>query len=74
MLFMVGLLIASLYLIWPFQIRTYEIIREKEILTSSLPYIPELLSQDISYSIAMMIIGLLIVIILSRFSKESVTI
>ena len=74
MLFMVGLLIASLYLIWPFQIRTYEIIREKEILTSTSPYIPELLSQDIFYSIAMMIIGLLIVIILSRFSKESVTI
>ena len=73
-LFMTGLLIASLYVIWPFQNRFYEIIQNKEILTSSRPQIPELLSEQVFYSITMMIFGLLIVIILSRFSRESVTI
>ena len=73
-LFMTGLLIASLYVIWPFQNRFYEIIQNKEIVTSSRPQIPELLSEQVFYSITMMIVGLLIVIILSRFSRESVTI
>lgn len=73
-LFMTGLLIASLYVIWPFQNRFYEIIQNKEIVTSSRPQIPELLSEQVFYSITMMIFGLLIVIILSRFSRESVTI
>ncbi len=73
-LFMTGLLIASLYVIWPFQNRFYEIIQNKEIMTSSRPQIPELLSEQVFYSITMMIFGLLIVIILSRFSRESVTI
>ena len=73
-LFMTGLLIASLYVIWPFQNRFYEIIQNKEIMTSSQPQIPELLSEQVFYSITMMIFGLLIVIILSRFSRESVTI
>ena len=73
-LFMVGLLVASLYVIWPFQNRYYNIIREKEILISSSPYIPELVNQEVLYSIVMMVFGVLMVIILSRFSKESVTI
>ncbi len=73
-LFMTGLLIASLYVIWPFQNRFYEIIQNKEIMISSRPQIPELLSEQVLYSITMMIFGLLIVIILSRFSRESVTI
>jgi putative membrane protein len=73
-LFMTGLLIASLYVIWPFQNRFYEIIQNEEIIISSRPKIPELLSEQVFYSITMMIFGLLIVIILSRFSRESVTI
>ena len=73
-LFMTGLLIASLYVIWPFQNRFYEIIQNKEIMISSRPQIPELLNEQVFYSITMMIFGLLIVIILSRFSRESVTI
>jgi len=73
-LFMVGLLIASLYVIWPFQNRSYNIIHKNEMLISSSPYMPDLVSQDVFYSIVMMVIGVLTVIILSRFSKESVTI
>jgi len=73
-LFMVGLLAASLYVIWPFQNRSYDIIHAKEVLISSSPYIPELVNRDVFYSISMMVFGVFMVIILSRFSKQSVTI
>ena len=73
-LFMVGLLAASLYVIWPFQNRSYDISRAKEVLISSSPYMPELVNQDVFYSISMMVFGVFMVIILSRFSKQSVTI
>ena len=73
-LFMVGLLAASLYVIWPFQNRSYDIIHAKEVLISSSPYIPELVNRDAFYSISMMVFGVFMVIILSRFSKQSVTI
>jgi len=73
-LFMVGLLVASLYVIWPFQSRSYDIIHAKEMLISSSPYIPELVNREVFYSISMMVFGVFMVIILSRFSKQSVTI
>lgn len=73
-LFISGLLIASLYVIWPFQIRAYEIIREKERLISSVPYMPDLINAQIVYSVIMMIIGLLLVLLLDHYSGESETI
>ncbi len=69
-LFITGLLIASLYVIWPFQTRLYEIIRDKERLVSSVPYIPEGISHQILISIVMMIIGLALVFVLDRYSDE----
>ena len=73
-LFISGLLIASLYVIWPFQIRSYEIIREKERLISSVPYMPDLINTQVIYSLIMTIIGLLLVLMLDRFSHTSETI
>jgi len=70
-LFITGLLIASLYVIWPFQTRLYELIRNKERLVSSVPYIPEGLSNQVFISIAMMIIGLALVMVLDRYSEDT---
>lgn len=70
-LFITGLLVASLYVIWPFQNRVYEIVREKERLVSSAPYLPEVFSNQVFYSIGMMVIGLVLVILLDRFSESS---
>lgn len=39
--FIVGILIASLWVIWPFQERTYVIVREKKRAISSMPIAPE---------------------------------
>jgi len=64
----IGLLVASLWVIWPFQERIYESIRDKERLIESNPYIPVQISADVNLSIAMMITGLLLVLILNRYS------
>jgi putative membrane protein len=73
-LFITGLLIASLYVIWPFQTRLYELVRNKERLVSSVPYIPEGFSNQIFISIIMMIIGLALVILLDRYSEDTASI
>ncbi len=71
----IGLLIASLWVIWPFQERLYETVRDKERLISSHPYLPDQINAEVNTSIAMMIIGILLVIIVNYFSggKSSAT-
>ena len=64
----IGLLVASLWVIWPFQERIYEIIREKERLLGSSPYIHQQINANVSMSIAMIIAGLLLVLILNHYS------
>ena len=70
-LFITGLLIASLYVIWPFQERVYELVRNKERMISSVPYFPEVFNDQMLYSIIMVIVGLALVITLDRFSENS---
>ena len=70
-LFITGLLIASLYVIWPFQTRVYELVRHKERLVSSVPFLPDAFSNQVFYSLGMMLIGLVFVILLDRFSQNA---
>lgn len=72
-LFITGLLIASLYVIWPFQTRVYEVIRHKERLVSSVPYIPDVFNTQILYSLLMMLVGLILVIVLDHVSEKDGT-
>lgn len=72
-LFISGLLVASLYVIWPFQERIYETVRDKERLISSAPFLPETFSNQILYAIIMMLIGFAFVIILDKFSGKEGT-
>lgn len=64
----IGLLIASLWVIWPFQERIYEMVWGKERLIESNPYLPEQLNADVNASIAMVIIGLLLVLVIHYYS------
>lgn len=59
---MIGLLTASLYVIWPFQQRVYATIQGKQQMIQSLPYLPEQWTTDVNISIGVMIIGLLAVL------------
>lgn len=72
-LFITGILIASLYVIWPFQTRVYEVVRHKERLISSVPYLPEAFNNQLLYSLIMMIVGLAAVIILDHLSEKDST-
>ena len=66
----IGLLIASLWVIWPFQNRVYEIVRGKQHLINSVPYIPTQISAEILLSISIGIIGLLSIIFIDGKSRK----
>lgn len=69
-LFIGGLLLASLYVIWPFQERVYAVIRDKERLMSSTPYIPEAFTSQAGYALLMVVIGLGLVILLELLAEK----
>lgn len=52
-----GVLIGTLYAIWPFQARDYELIRGKERLVSSAPVWPDALSTDTVLAVGLMALG-----------------
>jgi len=64
----IGLLVASLWVIWPFQERIYDSVRGKERLIESNPYLPGQINADVNTSVAMVIIGLLLVLIVNHYS------
>jgi putative membrane protein len=64
----IGLLVASLWVIWPFQERIYELIRGEDRLLESNPYLPQQINADVSMSFAMIVAGLLLVLVLNYFS------
>ena len=69
-LFISGLLIASLYVIWPFQERVYAVVREKPRLISSTPMMPTELSDTVMVSFALLICGLVIVLVIRQLGAN----
>ncbi len=65
-LFILGVLAASLWSIWPFQHRRFGVIRQKEHIIGADPYLPMTLSYDVLILIGMIITGFSIVLILNR--------
>jgi len=63
-----GILIASLWLLWPFQERAYETIAGKQKLLSTTPYIPQLDHTSLYTVIGLVLIGLITVVIIHRIS------
>ena len=68
LLFITGLLIASLYAVWPFQHRVYETVREKARLIASTPYWPAHYDEQALYAGLMLLLGLGLVILLDRLA------
>ena len=64
-----GILLASLWVIWPFQERQYEIINGKEYLIRAKPFLPDELSYNLYVSVSLALAGLAIVVLLDRFAK-----
>ncbi len=64
----IGLLVASLWVIWPFQERMYEMVRGKERLIETQPYFPQQITADVNMAAGMIILGLLLVLVLNYLS------
>lgn len=65
-----GILIGTLWIIWPFQFRQYVTIRDKERLISSTPYLPDTVSELVIYTTLMVLLGLVIVLIIHWLAKK----
>lgn len=65
-----GILIGSLWMIWPFQNRMYEIVREKERLVSSTPIWPETLTSQAQLGFVMMLVGFAAVFVLGVVARR----
>ena len=63
-IFIIGMLVASLWVIWPFQLREYEIINQSARIVSSAPIFPAKLTASVSLSLFLVAVGLLVVFFL----------
>lgn len=66
-----GILVGSLWIIWPFQERIYETVRGKEKLVGSDPVWPEALTGTVASSVAFMVAGFLLVMVIHRLSARN---
>lgn len=71
LLVIIGVLIGSLWMIWPFQIRKYIVVHNKERLISSTPYWPDTWNESVMYALLMMLIGLGLVLIIHKLAKQT---
>ncbi|MGR8948195.1 MAG: DUF368 domain-containing protein [Gammaproteobacteria bacterium] len=67
--FIVGILVASLWVIWPFQERVFVLVREKQRLISSTPILPDAWSAAWQ-PLMLAIIGCAVVLILNTIAKN----
>jgi putative membrane protein len=66
----IGILIGSLWIIWPFQDRKYIEVHEKERLISSTPYLPEMWNENVTYALIMMLFGFVVVFVMYLWGKK----
>lgn len=66
-----GILLASLWVLWPFQQRSYEVIAGKEKLVSSLPQWPLRFDETVIGSVGLMLIGLSTVLTIHALSQRN---
>jgi putative membrane protein len=68
-----GILIGSLWIIWPFQERVYETVRDKERLVGASPIWPDAFNSTVAASASFMIAGFILVMIIHRLSSRKST-
>jgi putative membrane protein len=66
-----GILIGSLWIIWPFQERVFEMVRGKERLVGSSPVLPGSLDATVLISLALMAAGFVAVLVLHRLAARA---
>jgi putative membrane protein len=66
-----GILIGSLWVIWPFQERVYMVVRDKQRLVSASPIWPDAFDSTVISSLALMVGGFALVMVIHRLSARS---
>lgn len=66
---LIGFMVGSLWVIWPWQERIYETVRGSDKLISSTPLIPELHGGELLTGLATMAAGLVLVLILEKLAS-----
>ncbi len=66
----IGILIGSLWIIWPFQQRDYVTVNGKEKLLGASPIFPEQLDQTVLYSFTLAMLGAALVVIINTLAKR----
>ncbi|MDX1554642.1 MAG: DUF368 domain-containing protein [Xanthomonadales bacterium] len=70
LLFIKGILIGSLWVIWPFQERVYEVIRGKEKMVAASPVLPPALDATFYTSLGLMVFGFALVLVIHRAARH----
>ncbi len=70
LLFIIGLLVASLWVIWPFQERTYTSVRGKEYLVETTPFMPESVSGEVIHALLLCTAGIIVVVFINWFVER----
>lgn len=65
-----GMLIASLWIIWPFQDRRYETLQGKDYLIHSSPYLPNMINEALILPAFLALMGAGVVIGLNQFARK----
>jgi len=68
-----GILIGSLWIVWPFQERIYETVREKTRLIGASPIWPDALNATVMASMALLVAGFVLVLVIHRLSNRQAT-
>lgn len=68
--FMIGLMAGSLWVIWPFQERVFQVIRGKQVMTESHPRWPEAWTGEVTAAIALGVVGLIGVVVLDAVARR----
>ena len=65
-----GLLTSSLWVIWPFQERVYETVRDKTRMVTATPYLPMELSHGVFTALIMVLTGFIVVFVVDRLANK----
>ncbi|TFH66891.1 MAG: DUF368 domain-containing protein [Gemmatimonadales bacterium] len=69
---LLGFMIGTLWVIWPWQERLYEMVRGKEHLIHSAPRCPVFGTSEFWWGTAMMAVGLVVVVLLEKMARRRV--
>lgn len=68
-----GILVGSLWMVWPFQHRVYEVVREKSRLVSTAPVLPDPAEATTWASLGLVLAGVLVVVAIHRLARTHPT-